>query len=79
MRHDSHFVEELATEHASGIGQLVPVEQLHPNPHQPRQDFAELDDLVASIQRVGVLEPLLVRRGTDGYQIISGERRYRRS
>ncbi len=79
MRHDSHFVEELATQQVKSIGQLVPVDQLQPNPHQPRQAFDALDELVASIRRVGVLEPLLVRRATEGYEIISGERRYRAS
>lgn len=77
MRHDSHFVEELAAQQVQTIGQMIPADQLQPNPHQPRQTFDGLDELVDSIQRVGVLEPLLVRRSADGYQIISGERRYR--
>ncbi len=77
MRHDAHFVEELAAEHTNAVGQMLPIEQLRPNPSQPRQLFDQLDELVASIQRVGVLEPLLVRRASHGYQIVSGERRYR--
>ncbi len=77
MRHDAHFVEELATEHTSAVGQFLPLELLRPNPHQPRQSFERLEELVASIQRVGILEPLLVRRAASGYQIVSGERRYR--
>ena len=79
MRHDSHFVEELATQQTDAVGRMIPTDQIKPNPHQPRQMFADLDELVASIQRVGVLEPLLVRRAEEGYQIISGERRYRAS
>ena len=77
MRHDAHFVEELAAEHTRGLGQFLPLELLRPNPNQPRQVFERLEELVASIQRVGILEPLLVRRVASGYQIISGERRYR--
>lgn len=77
MRHDSHFVEELAAQQVKGIGELVPIGHLQPNPHQPRQAFEGLEELVASIERVGVLEPLLVRRTDHGYQIVSGERRYR--
>lgn len=77
MRHDAHFVEELATEHTEAIGQVVPIEQLRPNPNQPRHTFDGLEELVASISRVGVLEPLLVRGTPSGYQIVSGERRYR--
>ena len=77
MRHDQHFVEQLAVRHTEGIGQQVPVDSLIPNPQQPRQAFDAIDELVASIREVGVLEPLLVRRELRGFQIISGERRYR--
>lgn len=77
MRHDHHFVEQLAVCHAEGIGQKIPLDTLVPNPHQPRQIFEAIDELVASITEVGVLEPLLVRQGPQGFQIISGERRYR--
>lgn len=77
MRHDHHFVEQLAVRHTQGIGQNVPLDSLIPNPHQPRQLFEAIDELVASIQEVGVLEPLLVRHNPQGFQIISGERRYR--
>ncbi|HJO02930.1 MAG TPA: ParB/RepB/Spo0J family partition protein [Acidobacteriota bacterium] len=77
MRHDAHFVEELAAEHTRALGQFLSLELLRPNPNQPRQTFERLEELVASIQRVGILEPLLVRRAASGYQIVSGERRYR--
>jgi ParB family chromosome partitioning protein len=77
MRHDHHFVEQLAVRHVDGIGERIPVESLLPNPQQPRRAFQAIDELVASIKEVGILEPLLVRRGPEGYQIISGERRYR--
>ena len=77
MRHDHHFVEQLAARHTEGIGQKIPMDSLLPNPHQPRLLFEAIDELVASIQEVGVLEPLLVRQSTQGFQIISGERRYR--
>lgn len=79
MRHDSHFVEELASTRTDAIGQKIPIDQLRPNRSQPRQLFDGLEELVASIERVGVLEPLLVRRSETGYEIISGERRYRAS
>ena len=60
----------------------VPVENILPNPYQPRKDFeAEaLDDLAASIAEYGVLQPLLVARGAgDTYILIAGERRLRAS
>jgi len=77
MRHDHHFVEQLAARHAESIGERIPIDALIPNPDQPRQLFDAIDELVASIKEVGVLEPLLVRRTPQGYEIISGERRYR--
>lgn len=77
MRHDQHFVEQLAVRHSDGIGQNIAVDALIPNPHQPRQAFDAIDELVASIEEVGILEPLLVRHDPQGFQIISGERRYR--
>lgn len=77
MRHDEHFVEQLAARHTGAIGEHLPTESLVPNPQQPRQRVGALDELAASIREVGVLEPLLVRRTAQGYQIVSGERRYR--
>ena len=58
----------------------IPVEQLHPNPHQPRHRFDEraLEELSESIRRHGVLQPLLVSEdGPDRYLLIIGERRWR--
>lgn len=59
---------------------LVPVEKVFPNPNQPRRDFpAEaLQDLAASIRTQGIIQPLIVRpRGSDEYEIVAGERRWR--
>jgi len=57
----------------------VPIDQIRPNPLQPRTGFPDRDmsDLVESIKRVGVLQPLLVRRSAEGYELIAGERRLR--
>lgn len=61
--------------------QLIAVEKLFPNPNQPRRDFTPeaLDNLAASIRQKGVLQPLIVRpiSGTDTYEIVAGERRWR--
>jgi ParB family chromosome partitioning protein len=61
---------------------VVAIEQLRPNPHQPRRRFdeAELETLVESVQEVGMLQPILVRRtgeGEDSFEIVAGERRWR--
>lgn len=79
MRHDRHYVEELASQRGAPIGKMIAIEKLEPNPQQPRVDMGELEDLIASIKEKGILEPLLVRPADVGgrYMIISGERRYR--
>jgi ParB family chromosome partitioning protein len=58
---------------------LIDVERIIPNPFQPRQLFDEqkIDELAASIRTQGVLQPLLVRRNGEGYELVAGERRWR--
>lgn len=76
LRHDTHFVEELTARQGTPIGRLISIENIEPNPHQPRQQMGDLSELTASIREKGILEPLIVRRQGERYQIISGERRY---
>lgn len=61
------------------VPQMIAVDQIRPSHHQVRTRFeAEpLGELAESIRRHGVLQPLLVRRLTDGYELIAGERRWR--
>lgn len=76
MRHDSHFVEEITAERAEGIGKMMDIGRVEPNPHQPRKDFGDLSEMVASVKEKGILEPILVRSHRGKYQIIAGERRF---
>lgn len=57
----------------------LPVEEIRPNPRQPRQVFEEagLQELADSIALHGILQPLTVRRSEDGWELIAGERRLR--
>ena len=57
----------------------VPVQSVAPNPRQPRQAFGEeaLEAMARSIQEVGVLQPIVVRRLDSGYELVAGERRLR--
>jgi ParB family chromosome partitioning protein len=57
----------------------VPVDVITPNPHQPRtmMDKAGLQELADSIREHGLIQPLIVTQGPDGYQLIAGERRWR--
>ena len=72
-------VDEVQTEGSSAINE-IPIDQITPNPDQPRTSFNEeaLEELAASIRELGIVQPLTVRStGANAYQIISGERRYR--
>ena len=78
MRHDAHYVESLTSYSGAAVGRMIPVDQIRPNPEQPRKALGDLRELTESIREKGVLEPLLVRfvPREDCYYIISGERRY---
>ncbi|HKM81589.1 MAG TPA: ParB/RepB/Spo0J family partition protein [Candidatus Acidoferrum sp.] len=78
MRHDAHYVESLTSYSGAAVGRMIPVDQIRPNPDQPRKALGDLRELTESIRQKGVLEPLLVRfvPREDCYYIISGERRY---
>ena len=56
-----------------------PIEEIQPNPYQPRLEFREEDlaELVNSVKEKGVITPLLVSKSEDGYRLIAGERRWR--
>src|SRR6476619_1194903 len=64
---------------ASGALREVPTASVKPNPFQPRTriDEGELDELVASMQSSGLLQPVVVRPRNGGYELIAGERRWR--
>lgn len=57
----------------------VEVDRITPSPFQPRRTFdeAKIDELAASIRNQGIIQPLVVRRKGDGYELIAGERRWR--
>jgi ParB family chromosome partitioning protein len=76
MRHDEHYVEALAASAGAPVGRMISIEQIDPNPHQPRQVMGDLSELIASIAEQGIIEPLVVRPRGERFQIIAGERRY---
>ncbi len=67
--------------HVGAISE-IPISQIEANPFQPRTHFDQekLDELATSIQQLGIIQPVTVRKlGYDKYQLISGERRFRAS
>lgn len=79
MRHDAHYVEELAQHRPTPVGRLIATDKLDPNPEQPRVEIGDLTELVSSVREKGILEPLLVKPSklTGRWMIIAGERRWR--
>lgn len=70
-------VAEVADEKSSYF--ICPIEKIRPNRNQPRKYFAadKLEELAASIREQGIIQPLVVTRKDDSYEIIAGERRWR--
>ena len=76
MRHDAHYVETLTASAGAPVGRMIPIEQIDPNPNQPRQVMGDLSELIASVQENGIIEPIVVRQRGSRFQIVAGERRY---
>ncbi len=56
------------------------IDRIVPNPDQPRKDLgdgAKIDELARSIQQEGLIQPIIVRKKLNNYQIVVGERRWR--
>ena len=75
---DKKNVEKTVNNIASNSSYL-PIEHLIPNQNQPRKDFSsdELNSLASSIGETGIIQPILVRKNNDFYEIVAGERRWR--
>ena len=74
-------MDDNETKGSSYISEIT-LDKIKPNPDQPRLDFDDeaMDELAASIQKIGVIQPVTLRElEDDSYQIIAGERRYRAS
>ena len=76
------FLDEIQETAAGQPGRKeiqIPVEDIRPNPYQPRKNFDEkaLQELASSIEQHGIFTPLLVRKSVKGYDLVAGERRLR--
>ena len=78
----TQVVANVATKPVPELGAVyaeLPVASITPNPRQPRSVFEEeaLSELVYSIKEIGLLQPIVVRRVGDKYELVAGERRWR--
>ena len=76
------FLDDIQNSSTSTPGRReisIPVEEIRPNPYQPRKEFDKkaLEELAESIRTHGIFTPLLVRKSVSGYDLITGERRLR--
>ena len=71
--------DEKEIENALNRSSYLPIEHLIPNQNQPRKNFSidELNSLASSIRETGIVQPILVRKINDFYEIVAGERRWR--
>src|SRR3989337_4039920 len=74
--HAEHDVEALTSSAGAPIGRMIPIDQIDPNPNQPRQVMGDLSELMASIAEKGIIEPIIVRQRESRFQMVAGERRY---
>ncbi len=72
-------IDEKKVINASNSPVNLPIEHIVPNQNQPRKNFSpdELSSLAASIRETGIIQPILVRKNNDSYEIVAGERRWR--
>ena len=78
----SQFLDEIQNNASEVPGRKeveIPINDIRPNPYQPRKEFDQeaLNELADSIRTHGIFTPLLVRKGVQGYDLITGERRLR--
>lgn len=75
-----HFEKEIVDEgkNSGGITQ-IPLDEIRSNPYQPRVifDSEALDELANSIKEHGIIQPIIVKKGIKGYELVAGERRTR--
>lgn len=71
--------DKLLGKGSSGKVLDIPLNEISRNPFQPRREFNEIElrELARSIQMYGIIQPIIVRKTHEGYQLIAGERRYR--
>lgn len=76
MRHDSHYVDLISSKDYAPRIRMISIDKIDPSPQQARSELGNIQELESSIREKGILEPILVRRKNNRFEIIAGERRY---
>ena len=81
VQEDKKEASKKEPEKKSEYDMMVPINQIEPNRNQPRKQFDEdaIEELADSIKQFGVIQPLIVKKRDNYYEIIAGERRWRAS
>jgi len=77
MRHDMHFVEEISSNSHQINIRMIPVDSIELNPQQPRKELGNIKELAQSIKEKGLIEPIIIRKKNQNFEIVAGERRLR--
>ncbi len=75
MRHDNHYVDLIEEKIYGPRIRMVSINKIDPSPNQARTELGNIEELMASIKEKGILQPIIVRKKNDRYEIIAGERR----
>ena len=73
--------EEFESTASNEAVMLIDINKIEPNKSQPRKNFSEssLEELAQSIKQYGVIQPIIVKKSSGGYELVAGERRWRAS
>ena len=75
MRHEDHYVDLIEEKVYGPRIRMIAIAKIDPSPHQARTEIGDIEELMASIKEKGILQPIIVRKKDNRYEIIAGERR----
>jgi len=75
MRHEDHYVDLIEEKIYGPRIRMISIDKIDPSPHQARTEIGDIEELMASIKEKGILQPIIIRKKDDRYEIIAGERR----
>lgn len=76
MRHEHHYVDLIEEKIYGPRIRMIAINKIDQSPHQARTELGNIEELMASIKEKGIIQPIIIRKKEDRYEIIAGERRY---